>query len=304
MTKPTSNQLPFLMRRHYRHAVAALRSPLLSIGAPETVQFACWERGERMMAKLARRWSPIELARLSDGDVFDYVTSRFLHVTDQGHGTVVGKLTLSIDEIVKDLRLGAFAGVSVIDAFRRLTNTLVTLETRKGPRYPEAFPLLEITRRADGLFEVILSAWMEDEVMHARFAPARSHELTLHGIRHRLDGWMRGRVGPERDEGRIIRRSEALDRIGPLPGVAAGERWTAICAIVEANDLHDFEMSLCADRDEPAIYIRPRRPEDHERPDADNDHTSAGSREIPLEWPDETEAQGDDTNGPPRSISL
>jgi hypothetical protein len=263
--------MPFRMSKHQRCARVALRTPLLSIGQHAYVRFATWEtahtgqlayrasqKRERVSVTLTKRSKNVGLVNVTDASVFHHVISRFVHASNRAGGFSVSSLRLPVGEILSDLGLPSTAKRDVIDALRRITNTLVTVSRRSRPSYPSAARLIDITRDETGDFDLTLSAWLEDEIVAGQVCQAPSSSRSLDGIRQRLHGWMVSWVGREEEDGRVIWLHEILDRLGPL-WENAGDPWVEVRAVVEANDLPDFHVGLTTDRGDPAIFMRPRR---------------------------------------------
>jgi hypothetical protein len=250
----------------------ALRTPLLSISERRQVRFTTWEstrisrtaygasgKCERVSVTLIARSKCIGLVSIRDAPVFHYVISRFVHAFDRAYGCAVSSLKLPPGGILADLGLPTTAEGSVVDALRRITNTLVTVSRRRGgPDYPSQARLIDITRDGAGDFNLTLSAWLEDEIVAGQVCQAPSSSRSLDGIRQRLYGWMVAWVGREQEDGRVIWLREILDRLGPL-WENAGDPWVEVRTVVEANDLPDFHVELTTDRGDPAIFMRPRR---------------------------------------------
>lgn len=276
MRKPTPNQTPFHMKTHYRQARVALRTPLLSMAEPRRVSFSTWERAaarnqdgsavrERVSVTLSKRSERQDLASIRDAPVFHYAASRFRHAYDQAHGCAVPSLRLSLTEILSDLGRPFTAGEVVVDALRRITNTLVTVSRGSRRSYPTAQRLIDITRDEGGDFELAPSTWLEDDLLANGVYRAPPSTSSLGGIRQRLYGWMIAWVGREQADGRVIWMREILDRLGPLWD-GAGDPWDEVCVVVAKNDLPDFHAELTTDRGSPAIFLRPRQPRRDEEP--------------------------------------
>jgi hypothetical protein len=286
----TKNKQPFSAQNFYRLPLVVCRMPLLSLGAPNNVSFACREKGRRVQVKLQRRWPKVELARTDDAAVMNYAISMFMHAINENNWSAVSELPLDINFLLSDLRLAPSATKQIVDSLRRLTGTLVSVLGWDGPPLPTKFPLFEIRQLNAMAFHLKLSTWLENELVAYRVVTSRPAAGQIVGVRQRLYGWAVGWVGPEHDGGRMIRQREALERIGPVLD-RFGSAWDQIVGAVEANDLPGYDMQIATFEGRPAIFMRKLDGRCNRSGATSNaDITDQHREEFEIDWGDEDDA--------------
>lgn len=237
-----------------------MRTPILSIGAHFSGSFACYEKQQRVNGQLQPRYRAVELARIDDAFMIDYIAGRRHQQLGSLMSRSASELELTVADVLAYYDLATCAETQIVDALRRLAGTLITLDHWKGRQYSRSFPLIEARRVESGRFAIKTSAWLDDELMDGELVSAPRSASRLSSFRFRLDGWARSWVGRNPRIGeQIITKRDALARVGALPNQMPGTAWEHLVAVVTANDLPSSNVKLIQHRGQPAIAIEQRR---------------------------------------------
>ncbi|MET1755545.1 hypothetical protein ABVV53_08750 [Novosphingobium sp. RD2P27] len=248
--------------RHHIRFRPSMRMPILSNGSQARVTFTCWEKQQRVIGQLHQRYRGVELVRTDDAFILDYIALQ--RHKQLGSVSRPDLLELAVTELCAYYELAPCAEEQIVDGLRRATGTLLTFDHWKERHYPRKFPLVEARRRTPGRFTIKTSAWLDDELMDGEVVSAPRHTSQLPFTRFRLDGWGRSWVGRNRRTNeQIITQRDALARVGPLPDRMPGTPWEHLLAVVEANDLQDFNLAVIEHRGRPAISVEERKCSTH-----------------------------------------
>ncbi len=282
---------------------ATMRTPILSIGAHFSGSFACYEKQQRVKGRLQPRYRNVELARIDDAFIIDYIAGRRHRQLGSLMLRSASELEFTVTDVLAYYDLATCAEPQIVDGLRRLSGTLITLDHWKDRQYSRSFPLIEARRVESGRFAIRTSAWLDDELMDGELVSAPRYASRLSSFRFRLDGWVRSWVGRNPRIGeQIITKRDALARVGALPDQMPGTAWEHLVAVVTANDLPSSDVKLIEHRGQPAIAIEQRRqanPLAGMDPGLADQSGSGGDIGLSLKSDDEADASAG-----PREISL
>ena len=232
--------------------------PVLSTHSTQSDYFyEGWEQRRQVQLRVSRRYRNSQRALTADAYVLSYVASEATRHLNRS-GFAITQLDVEPRKMLEAMKLPSDddSVCLLVQAFRRLTATVIDIRNWGKWAFSDKSPLLEIQAISDTTYRIHLSDWLQEELSAHRIMKISPEALRLDGLRGLLYGWAVGRIGPEYSEGRIIRQREALARAGSFPPDC--HPWNEIVQAVSANDVPGFDYALDMFEGQPAIAVTPR----------------------------------------------